>query len=467
MAGRPVAARGANGTLYGLISFAIVSVLALGAFIWQLTQNKQLVDDAARANLKVREYGTPPSYYADDAKAGNMPVFERMKQELAGLSKLAVGKDDAVLQIAREESERVLTEIAGAGGLVEPGDVLLTAVRKLNRAHQQQKELNAQISAERDQLRGENQTLAEGNKAARTEFEQQVAALKSDVERLEQEKNDALAQKDQQLAQVQGSLDSANEESNRARLDRQNADRANEVSVARMNKQMNELQTKIEALRPSGFNASDILTKADGRVLRAVPGSDVVYIDLGKSALVRPGLGFEVYSPRGERRNDFRGKASLEVTSVSENTAECKITRATPSQPIIEGDVIVNIAYERGRKPKFVIRGEFDLNYDGDRDFDGTERVTAVIRQWGGQVVPELDESVDFVVLGLGPQRSGDLGGRPSTEVIQGLVEARNKEWERWNAVVQAARDRYIPVLTQNQFLFLTGYSGRGPVATQ
>lgn len=467
MAGRPAAARGGNGTLYGLIAFAIVSVLALGAFIWQLTQNKQLVDEAARANAKIKEYGSPPSYYADDAKAGNLPVFERMKKEINDYSKLTVGKEDAVQVVARGEVERTLTEIGKSGALVEPGDTLLTAVRKLFRAYQQQKELNAQITGERDQLRSENQTLAEGNKAARTEFEQQVAALKSDVERLEQEKNDALAQKDQQLTQIQGSLDAATEEGNKARVERQNADRSNEVTVARMNRQINELQAKVEALRPSGFNAEDILTKADGHIIRSVPGSDVVYIDLGRTAGVRPGLGFEVYSPRGERRSDYRGKASVEVTSVSDNTAECKVTRATATQPIVEGDILVNIAFERGRKPKFVVRGDFDLNYDGERDFDGTERITALIRQWGGQVVPELDESVDFVVLGVGPQRSGDLNGRPSTDVVQGLSDARNREFEQWNAVLAAAKERYIPVLTQNQFLFLLGYSGRGPVSAQ
>ena len=115
----------------------------------------------------------------------------------------------------------------------------------------------------------------------------------------------------------------------------------------------------------------DILTKADGRVLRAIPGSDVIYINLGEKDRIKSGMTFEVFSPTGGRQRDVRGKASVEVTAALETTAECRVTRAVRGQPIVEGDVVVNIAYERDRLPRFVVRGEFDLNYDGTVDFDG------------------------------------------------------------------------------------------------
>lgn len=461
MAGRP-AARGGNGTLYGLIAFAVVSVLALGAFIWQLTLNQQLTEQANRANQSLKQFGEPPAYYRDEATARNTPVFKVMQNHLEDFGVLVSGRKDALYPSAKLETDRALGELATAfPDAVNAGDTMVTALRKLNRSMRSQSDAITRLNTDIESLRRENQTLADGNKLVRDEFEAQVASMKAEIERLESEKQQTLAAKDEQLTQVQSSLDSATEAGNRARVEKQQTDRANEIAQARQQRAIDELRAQVEALRPGAFDANAILSKADGTVLRAVPGSDVVYVNLGKQDRVRPGMGFEIFSPRGERRADFRGKASVEVTAVMDTVAECRVTRTTPSAPIVEGDLIVNIAYERSRQTQFVIRGEFDLNYDGVADFDGLERVTGIIRQWGGQVVAELSESTDFVVLGLGPQRLA--AGDDQTEVVEGLINSRAAEVARWEAIIQQARDRSIPVITQNQFLYLTGYAG-GPI---
>ena len=187
----------------------------------------------------------------------------------------------------------------------------------------------------------------------------------------------------------------------------------------------------------------------------------MVYVNLGAADKIKPGMGFEVYSPTREASADLRGKASLEVVTVMDDTAECRVTRRVPRQPIIEGDIVVNIAYERNRKPKFVVRGDFDLNYDGVIDYNGMDEVTALIRQWGGQVVDDLDESVDYVVIGLPPAvaECRRPRARPATVARD---QAQQKELERshFRALVERAQKMFIPVITQNQFLFLTGYAG-------
>ena len=53
MAVRP-ATRGGNGMLYGLIAFVIVSVASLGAFIWQLTNNQELVNKLKTSTDQIR-----------------------------------------------------------------------------------------------------------------------------------------------------------------------------------------------------------------------------------------------------------------------------------------------------------------------------------------------------------------------------------------------------------------------------
>jgi hypothetical protein len=145
---------------------------------------------------------------------------------------------------------------------------------------------------------------------------------------------------------------------------------------------------------------------------------------------------------------------------VRPDTAECMVTRSTPGQPIIEGDIVVNLAFERNRKPKFVVRGSFDLNYDGVIDANDIERVSALIRDWGGQVVAELDETTDFVVVGVAPAVPRVLPGVPVSPVVQVQVERQKLARTEFAGLIEKAKTLNIPVITQSQLLFLTGYAG-------
>lgn len=464
MAVRP-AARGGDGLLYGLITFAILTVLSLGAFIWQLTANKQATDAAANAERKVREYGTPPGYYVDEARArGGTGVFSVMDGDLQELAGLVAGKKDAVRPSLIEESSVVLKNVAEkTGNKVSQGDALLSALKKLGDAYAQLKSEHDKVLASNADLTGENNTLSDGIKAARDEFTAEIDNLKKEIERLEGEKNDTLAAKDKQVAELQASADALTKDLNDAKTLRTQTDQEHEIAVGRLARQVDDLQQKIRILRPGGIDVTDILTKSDGEVVRAIPGSDLVFVTLGKSDGVRAGMGFEVFSPNGDRTVDFRGKARIEITTVLENTSECKVTRETRGKPIVEGDKIVNIAYERNRKTRFVVRGDFDLNYDGEKDWDGLEKVTALIREFGGTVVPELDENVDFVILGTSPLAPSITVGRPMSKVVEDLVAERKRRGEDWTALVERAKTLYVPVLPQAQFLFLIGYGGPSP----
>ena len=49
-----------------------------------------------------------------------------------------------------------------------------------------------------------------------------------------------------------------------------------------MQNDLEAMREQVRIYKPGGFDPYDILKKADGRVLRAIPGSDVVYIDAGR-----------------------------------------------------------------------------------------------------------------------------------------------------------------------------------------
>ncbi len=468
MAGRPVAARGGGGTLYGLIAFAFVSVLCLGFAIWQLTNTKKLESDLSNRDRDLRQYGSPPSYYKDEASARNSSVFEAMSSDIEDLALLVTGKDSAVRPAIAEASNKLLKEIADASpDTIEAGDTLLTALKKLHGAYAELKSKNTELTANLEEARLENLSLKEGLKTVRDEFEQQVAEQKEETARLEQEKADQLAAKDEQVAQQQAEAEAIGKELSDLKVEQQRRDREHDVVVTRLTTELDNLRDQVRVYKLGGFDPYSILTKADGRVLRAIPGSDVIYINLGEKDRIRSGLRFEVFSPvGGGQQQDFHGKATVEVTNVSETTAECRVMRMTPGRPIVEGDVVVNIAYERDRLPKFVVRGEFDLNYDGEIDWNGADTVIAVIQAWGGQVVEEIGETTDFLVIGMGPQVPTLSGKPPVTDVIRDLADSRLDRLDQYRRDIDQARTLYIPVITQSQFLFLTGYSGQGPILT-
>lgn len=468
MAGRPVAARGGNGILYGLIAFAVVAVAALGGFIWQLTSNKALQSENESVSRRLRQYGTPPSYYLDEATARSSNAFAVMSKDIEDLAFLTTGKRDAVRPAIVESSNQLLKRIAEASpDTVNPGDTLLTALKNLHGAYTDLKNRHTQLFTDLEDLRDESRSLKEGLKLVRDEFEQQVAELNEELTRIQQEKTDQFAAKDEQLAQQQAEAEAVGKELSDLRVELRKREEDYGIDLTKLRREVGDLQAKIAELKPGGFDPYDILTKADGRVLRAIPGSDVVYINLGRKDRIRSGLTFEVYSPTGGRqRQDFRGKASIEVTAVLETTAECRVVRMTRGRPIVEGDIVVNIVYERNRLPKFVVRGEFDLDYDGQADWNGAEKVAAVIQAWGGQVADQIDEATDFLVVGTGPQVPMLPAEGPVSDVIRDLADSRLDKLTQYERDIEQARTLYIPVITQSQFLFLTGYSGQGPILT-
>src|SRR5262245_26309630 len=197
MAVRP-ASRGGDGMLYGLIAFVIVSVASLGSFIWQLTNNKELENKLLSANRQVRELGNPPPYYKDEATARNSTVADTMNTQIKALATLISGKEDMLQPGLESESRRALKQIAESSpGVINPNDTLLTAINKLGSGYGKQSQQLAALKAERDELAALNDQISAGNAAARKEFEDQVADLTTNLARIEQEKQDAIATKDQ------------------------------------------------------------------------------------------------------------------------------------------------------------------------------------------------------------------------------------------------------------------------------
>ena len=227
-------------------------------------------------------------------------------------------------------------------------------------------------------------------------------------------------------------------------------------------KQFEELrnETRLKAQDPS--------TLVDGKVLE-VPGSnDEVYIDRGKKKRVVLGMTFEVYSDYHSIRvnpqtGDIpRGKASLQVIKVGDTTSTCKITRSTPGQPVVKGDVIANAIYDPQYHFKFLIHGKFDVDGDGKPTETEAEFLRSLVLEWGGSVVTgdELPGDLDFLVLGAVPTNPPPPQGNVSEVVLNDHIRKR-QAYVLYKRFFEQAQEAQIPVLNANRFFILIGHTDR------
>ena len=85
-------------------------------------------------------------------------------------------------------------------------------------------------------------------------------------------------------------------------------------------------------------------------------------------------------------------KGTIEIRNVYEATSEARVTSTKAvSDPIMDGDVVANLVYDRNRHYRFVVAGDFDLDFDGRIDPDGVggQAVVNMIQRAGGPGGPD------------------------------------------------------------------------------
>lgn len=328
------------------------------------------------------------------------------------------------------------------------------------------------------------------------EFKKALDGFAAQLKQNEQATQQAIAKTNQELEKLKKNLiterDRAGEAIVRARKDliaAQNEARTLQDELKEIRQGMSRFKPKVASL--------GLAAQADGKVVRAQADESLVYIDLGKDDNLTLGLRFEVFSPAAHlefsRTTDateadgdqakgsgtlggapaIAGKATIEVVGIHELTASCRVLASKSSDPIVPGDLIVNVVYDPERKYRFAVVGRFDLDGNGMFDPQDTEKIKAWIKSWGGAVVelPETREAgtagslglegVDFLVMGEAPPAPTKLKkGQVIPPEERARREALARAHERFYAVQRQARELSIAVLTQAQFLHFVGLGG-------
>ena len=377
----------------------------------------------------------------------NQEIIENLVMKIAGQSvsdKVAIARADNALNLPFSKEYANL----GLAPAIERLDSALADAKK------RIKELEAKIGALNEEIGKKNEEIAKIKQEmlnevadAQKKLEEAVKKFQADLKRKDEQlkrrdemNKQAIKKRDERIAALAAELDNKTLEIQKLKL-----------RIAKLEEKWRKARAK------AGSISEMIARKADGKIIRVFPDERLCYINLGREDNVMPGLPFSVYSKETGIPSSGEGKAKIEVINVGETTSECRIVEWDRTEPIMPGDLIANIAFDRTRTYKFVVEGEFDLYGTGRPDPLGNEKIRSLIKRFGGKVLDSVSVDTDFVVMGDEPQRPPTPGEDAPPAVWQ-IYKNKLKEYNHYQQVKEMAISLRIPILNTNRFLAFTGY---------
>jgi hypothetical protein len=453
---------------YPLILFVILWVISTAlAVMFYLGQSK------AQTTLQDRE-----KQYSEAAHSSDAPIIQEFLKERTDPQASAIQTADnqikALLKtigapsatpddVTTPKNGLAATAVADAG---HAGGTLLGTIQALRTELQTQTDAVANLNTSVNSLKQQAQ-------ATKQNYDTAIAAAQDTIKKMT-ERNTALTEqltalRNQNQQSVASNEDSMNklrdqmEELRRQQL-LNNEQQTNEI--ARRDDLIRVLREQLQNERNT--RNTNLGAEPDGIIVRAGAGTGEVYINLGRRDRVVPGLTFAVYDPRlgvrlGSDANpqEAAGKGGIEVMDVAETESLCRITHTTSGQTIAAGDLIANPVYhqDRTRTFRFVVIGDFDLDGDGVATAGERDRLTQMIKRWGGVIDPNVTTQTDFVVVGKRPASAETPATDEAAATQPGSVEAvRAQTQQSYDQVIAEAKASSVPILNQNRFLALIGY---------
>ncbi|MGA1980820.1 MAG: DUF3887 domain-containing protein [Sedimentisphaerales bacterium] len=288
--------------------------------------------------------------------------------------------------------------------------------------------------------------------AEKEKYQQQVDEIKQDYNDL---KIMLRQTSEQQVQTLMTQLDE--EKDTRKKLNQQLLKTEAELALAQ--ERMKRSQEKLNALVPPP-DSNVAAYKPDGKIILIDDSTKTVHINIGSDNHVYRGLTFSVYEKNTPIPRDGKGKAEIEVFNVGKNISAARITSSNPKKPIIPDDIVANLIWDSGKTNVFVVAGEFDLNADGEIDYEAADKIKALIKKWGGKVADEISIDTDFIVLGTTPT----VLKKPTFEqtevdpMAMEKYEASLQKLAAYKEIQTRAQTLSIPVFNLERFLYFIGY---------
>lgn len=363
--------------------------------------------------------------------------------------------------IALPTSEPNQADPNAAGPMVDPNQVALTSVvadvlTELQRMIDQSSAVQKQLAVLQSQFDDATVTWEETKQdltAKVGQYEQQVQDIKSEYDKL---KVFVQQDSDQRVANLLNQLDQ--ESAKTQQLNQDLLKTQAELSVAQ--ERLEDAMRKVSKIQPPPDANAPALTP-DGQVVLVDDSAGVIHIDLGGEDQVYRGLTFSVYDRSSGIPNSGTPKAEVEIFIVENRTSVARVLSQEKRNPIATGDVVGNLIWDKGKVNRFVVAGEFDLDANGQSEYDAVERIGALIQKWGGTVSAEVSAKTDFVILGEAPAvpREPTLDDLAVDPTAMERFEAARERLQRYEQIRQRTQNFSIPMFNYDRFLHFTGYA--------
>ncbi|MBM4112643.1 MAG: hypothetical protein FJ253_04605 [Phycisphaerae bacterium] len=455
---------GGTGTLVTLVIFVIATVALLVFSVIMWSNQSAAEQRASDARAALQKIVLDSQLQRDDVKRLQADA-DRNKKTLVAFM---VDQGQAAAAFVSGDRGRSLDDLAQPFG-IDPKNKDSTTLK-----------------AEWDRVRSDLNT-------AKADLEAKDAANKKLLEQMDdlrKKTDEAIAAKNDEIKRVQDSIRGYQEATEKYGSDVNAAvadiQKSKDQIEQTYRSRMGELQSQIDALnaerdllrtrnvemsRKLGLfelKAPNPATLVDGRVIDVNAADGTVFLNLGRADRVQPGMTFEVYeTPESIQVDDrtgapVRGKGSIQVVRVSDNTSTARITRGTAARPVVKDDLIVNAVYQPGMKYRFLVFGKFDVDQDGRPTEDEADYIRSRVREWGGEVNDgnSLTGDLDFLILGQQPPPVPPLPTDATSAQYSAYMEARTAR-ESYDKLFSDAIEAQIPVLNWNRFQILTGQGTR------
>lgn len=442
-----------------IVTVSVLGVLSLALFVLTVVfyGNYQGAKRELDANVtQMSDFVRPDEKERDDIRSIREAAGKSRKSVVGYLQESMATTMRAVTGSPRDTVAQLQTRLAAIPGAEGSSLIQVIQDQQANIARLEREVEQADADRQRalEDLANESERVAlmqDSNNKAVAALNAEIGTYKSEVDRYREGINDTRKDMDARVERI-----ITDRGDNEAKLSERIRELQNQNLV---------LQNQVAELR--GEKNKDILKPddeyalVDGQVAGLDSAAGRVFISIGRNQKVRLGMTFAVYNNATELRPDSegvypRGKASIEVIAVDDNSSTCRVLYESRGNPVVKGDVIANAVYDPSKTYKFVVWG----NFDADRDARPTPQermdIEAMILAWGGEVVEELTGDVDFLVLGERavlppPPRPGS-----PIEIMQEYIRL-DRAVQHYNDLFNQAAATGLPVLNENRLYTLIG----------
>jgi hypothetical protein len=463
---------------YAVILFVILFIVSTTLAILFYKDNEDLKNQAQQARAQLNAFVNSGESQLDEvlklrdrANASGVSVFGQLLRDHQGLVGTVNGN-------AKADIDAVYADLKAQG--VADGQTVVGLLQ--NRADELDKSQKLVASLEDQVKAGEKQlaTLDELYQKQQAQYKTLDQKLTGRIDQLDSD----FEGYQQQVESQQQVLSSRLQEKTQEVAD---TIRQNDTRMKQLEKDNSGLQQRVRDLigetKKDTPQVPDASANVDGHIIAINNEDNLVYLDLGQADHLVLGMTFEVFDAlRGVQVDDdsLRGKATLEVVDIQETSAAARVIRSSFSRPILPGDLIANLVYDRNHTFKFYVFGEFDLDGDGQYTIADHDSVISMIQKWGGTVVDpdqrreslegalgeevaannQLPLDVDFVLIGAEPATPIPPGRNEQRDVVA-ITQYQNalQRWQQYNDIKQEAKTLSVPVINQNRFLALIGHT--------